>query len=353
LGSGPYFYFKAEECLAKGEYWRAETFFENAGNYSDAEERSLEYFAEQYADEGNIPEVYRQMVGIYGETNALKKTYQLLYRRVGYGDIALENDDVFGIKANGTIVSRGPAAGTKKFKNQWKNVIAISSGYSHSIGLKSDGTVAAHGDNSNNQCDVSGWTDIVAISAGYYHTVGLKADGTVVATGQNTYNQCDVGSWKNVIAVFSGDDYTVGLCRDGSLLYTGHNADREAKLSSWQHVTNLSAGSKYTVGMTAKGESMVYSTDQKTVEKWTDLAYVSSTGDFAVGLKRDGTVVAAGDNQFGQCNVSEWKDVVYITTNSYSTLGLKSNGTLVFTGGPIKSFNVSSWQNIGCTKTLD
>ena len=49
------------------------------------------------------------------------------------------------------------------------------------------------------QCDVSGWKDIVAISAGYSLTVGLKNDGTVVAVGDNQYGQCDVLKWKDVL----------------------------------------------------------------------------------------------------------------------------------------------------------
>ena len=47
--------------------------------------------------------------------------------------------------------------------------------------LKKDGTVVAVGWNEDGQCNVSDWKDIVAISAGYDHTVGLKKDGTVVA----------------------------------------------------------------------------------------------------------------------------------------------------------------------------
>ena len=50
----------------------------------------------------------------------------------------------------------------------------------------------ATGKNDDGQCNVSDWKDIIAVSAGYHHTVGLKADGTVVATGSNSYGQCDV-----------------------------------------------------------------------------------------------------------------------------------------------------------------
>ena len=58
--------------------------------------------------------------------------------------------------------------------------------------------VVATGENEDGQCDVSGWRDIVAVSAGFGHTVGLKSDGTVVAAGKNEYGQCDVSDWTDI-----------------------------------------------------------------------------------------------------------------------------------------------------------
>ena len=64
-----------------------------------------------------------------------------------------------------------------------KNIIFTES--RHTVGLKSNGTVVAVGDNYHGRCNVSEWRDIVAVSAGYSYTVGLKSDGTVVAVGNN------------------------------------------------------------------------------------------------------------------------------------------------------------------------
>ena len=46
----------------------------------------------------------------------------------------------------------------------------------------------------------------------------------------------------------------------------------------------------------------------------------------------NGTVVATGNNDSGQCNVSEWKDIVAIYAGSSATHGLKMDGTVVSTG---------------------
>lgn len=48
----------------------------------------------------------------------------------------------------------------------------------------------------------------------------------------------------------------------------------------------------------------------------------------SVGLKSDGTVMTAGDNKFGKCNVSEWCDIVAIAVGYLHKVGLISDGTI-------------------------
>ena len=58
-----------------------------------------------------------------------------------------------------------------------------------------------------------------------------------------------------------------------------------------------------------------------------------SAGDvLTIGLKADGTVVAAGNNDYGQCNVDSWKDIVAVAAGNVHTIGLKADGTVVATG---------------------
>ena len=64
-----------------------------------------------------------------------------------------------------------------------------------------------------------------------------------------------------------------------------------------------------------------------------------------IGLKADGTVVAAGSNDHGQCNVDSWKDIVAVATADRSTVGLKADGTVVATGNnDYGQCDVSDWK---------
>ena len=45
------------------------------------------------------------------------------------------------------------------------------------------------------------------------------------------------------------------------------------------------------------------------VSYWKDIVAISSGSQYTIGLRSDGTVVATGENDDGQCNVSTWKDI--------------------------------------------
>ena len=53
-----------------------------------------------------------------------------------------------------------------------------------------------------------------------------------------------------------------------------------------------------------------------------------------VGVKTNGTVVTAGNNDSRQCNVSGWEDIVAVCAGRYHTAGLKTDGTVVATKIP-------------------
>ena len=66
-----------------------------------------------------------------------------------------------------------------------------------------------------------------------------------------------------------------------------------------------------------------------------------------VGLRADGTVVAVGYNEYGQCDVSDWTDIVAVAAGWVHTVGLKADGTVVAVGeNEYGQCDVSEWANI-------
>lgn len=74
---------------------------------------------------------------------------------------------------------------------------------------------------------------------------------------------------------------------------------------------------------------------------------VSSSAHHTVILLSDGSVVAFGDDSFGQCGVSLWKDVVAIDTGEYHTVALLSDGSVKACGNrKFSQCSVSSYSNV-------
>jgi hypothetical protein len=81
--------------------------------------------------------------------------------------------------------------------------------------------------------------------------------------------------------------------------------------------------------------------------KKNNLKSIAQGKNFSIAVKTDGTVLAAGDNEYGQCDVSDWKNVISIDTGFDHTVALKSDGTVVATGNNEEGqCNVDSWTNV-------
>ncbi|MEG2583740.1 MAG: hypothetical protein RSA27_04475, partial [Oscillospiraceae bacterium] len=59
---------------------------------------------------------------------------------------------------------------------------------------------------------------------------------------------------------------------------------------------------------------------------------IAAGSKHSVGLKKDGRVVAVGDNQFGQCDVADWAGVVAVDTGADYTVAVTIDGELLATG---------------------
>lgn len=196
-------------------------------------------------------------------------------------DLISDVSGLYAIDDNGTVVFG--------LDNEtWTNVERLYLASDSMFGLRRDGTVAVYlgyaMDDPRLQ-EVAAWHHIKDLGfeiTGWarYVPVGLKEDGTVCAVTEGymgePYGAWDFTGWSDVQKLFSGTDCTIGLRSDGSLLVTGGefgSMDCQDEIAGWTDIQDI---------FFAKGEFC----------------------DHVVGLKRDGTLVAAGDNSFGQCNVN-------------------------------------------------
>ncbi len=101
-------------------------------------------------------------------------------------------------------------------------------------------------------------------------------------------------------------------------------------------------GELFSVGVNPNGTTRFVGADAYTpgiktsVLGMTGLKQIQAGQNFVLGLKSDGTVMAVGDNTYGQCNVSGWANIISISVESGyqrgTSFGVNSDGNIVFSG---------------------
>ena len=157
----------------------------------------------------------------------------------------------------------------------------------------------------------------------------------------------EAGKYQEAIAAFDAlGDYKDA--RERSFALWDQVTQRE--VSGWTDIVAVSAGSAHTVGLRSDGTVVAVGNNgfgQREVSGWTDIVAVSAGSARTVGLRSDGTVVAVGDNDYGRCDVSGWRDIVAISAGNEHTVGLRSDGTVLAVGwNYCGRCDVSGWRDI-------
>ena len=112
----------------------------------------------------------------------------------------------------------------------------------------------------------------------------------------------------------------------------------------------LAAGGRHSVGLKRDGTVVAVgenSNGQCDVSDWRDIIAVAAGFEYTTGLKDDGTVEAVGENSYGQCDISDWRDIVAVAPGIIHTVGLKDDGTVVAAGdNSFGQCDVSEWRDI-------
>ena len=112
----------------------------------------------------------------------------------------------------------------------------------------------------------------------------------------------------------------------------------------------IAGGGRHTVGVRPDGTVVATGNNddgQCNVGGWTSISLVAAGFSHTVGLKEGGAVVATGDNDDGQCNVGGWTNISLVVAGDWHTVGLKNDGSVVATGKSDQGqCDVLSWTDI-------
>lgn len=151
------------------------------------------------------------------------------------------------------------------------------------------------------------WTDVVQLLGVDGRIYGLHADGTVSTTVEENQEKLEGITGVQKIAGYVGSASQMALADVLALMEDG------------------------TVrSLIANDYSVMFGRTQ--TEGWSNVSDIAVGESHVAGLLSDGTVIAAGSNHAGQCDVEEWKDIVYLAAGSNCTLGITADGELKMAG---------------------
>lgn len=172
--------------------------------------------------------------------------------------------------------------------------------------------------------------------------------------GKLTYNYAPL---ENDIVSVDAYEYYAALKADGTVRTgvvskdhgdSAYEAYGLSEADSWTDITEVAIGSSQVVGLKKDGTVVAagFSTsDFEGVDQWSDIVDVDAGENITVGLKADGTVVTCDLAP----DVSGWTDIVAVSCSSNYVVGLKSDGTVVAASGNENEdprTDVSGWSDI-------
>ena len=155
--------------------------------------------------------------------------------------------------------------------------------------------------------------------------------------------------------VDTGTTHAIGSYPGGTVVVDGSNEFGQCDVSGWSDIAAVAVASTYTVGLRKDGTVVaagrhitIHDYGQLDVGGWTDIVAIAA-GDYyhTVGLRADGTVLATGPSRDGLCDVDGWSDIVAIAAGGYHTVGLRADGTVVAAGyNGAGQCDVGDWSDI-------
>ena len=230
--------------------------------------------------------------------------------------------------------------------------VQLAPGESHSMVLVQDGSVWSTGLNSDHQLGIelpehhvenferAFSSGVKCVAAGHSHSIALKKDNTVWATGRNTYGQL-------------GDGTTTDKDHFG-FVQVFHDATAVAA-GGWHSMLLTAAGDVWVTGWNSHGQlgdDEIFGSSHSFSSIWRhvlrDAKAIAAGHLHSIVLKQDGIVWAAGRNDHGQLGdwsrldkstfvASEGPDgravyAIAVAAGGYHTLALTKDGRVLVAG---------------------
>lgn len=127
------------------------------------------------------------------------------------------------------------------------------------------------------------------------------------------------------------------------------NSVDNAEISKWEGLKKVTVGYDFIIGLKKDGTLVAAGGKeygQTLVSKAKNVKTISAGAYHYVGITKSGEIFYGGSNENGECNVKDWTDIADIECGPYATVGLKKNGTVVSTISGVEHYDLSGFTKI-------
>ncbi len=335
-------YQEAENLLASGNMYDAAVSFYKSGDYSDARQRSELLWDELLPSHGETVSVYYDMYvsAIAADGSVLVKANP-------------NNDDPF--IPNADSISDAKAICVDRY-----GIYVLNN--QDGENLKAFGAFGTK----------YPWENIVSFSCDrhsvYGYIAGIGMNGQVyIGTEFSQDIPYEVFGWDHIVDVsFEYPNYIIGLRSDGTVvyhqLYGNEQIPNDIKI--WKNIKAIAADDNCILGLKKDGTVLLavnndegkasspffghlqYDPGQYDTSDWTNIKSVSSSSFGVLGIKEDGTVVAIGYISEKCRNLSSWRNISQIAVSGNTVVGLTNDGDILIDGEGADDFDFADWNNL-------
>lgn len=134
------------------------------------------------------------------------------------------------------------------------------------------------------------------------------------------------------------------LQKDGTVC----SSNPKYQTEDWHDIIAIACMNSHALGLCKDGTVVAtdyYNRSKFDVKGWKNIVSIVTGYDFAAGLCSNGTVTVTGDNSFAQRKARRWHNITSIVAGDRFIAGLRSDGTVVSTRKE-HQYAIRAWRNI-------
>ena len=261
-----------------------------------------------------------------------------------------------------TYIGKNPKTGwirgdmLRFLSDEFYDIVDIDMSYSYIVGLRKDGTVAVMGDDMPHApCidEVRTWKNMTQVITSICNVYALDANGKVRGVGKDDH-------FDGIRAASISGDSPFPLNKDGYFLADEWNSAWDRKVNAAddlgkERYSMILGDTIVYAALTSSGEVRCFNDHAPDEQHFTGKAYVDLDVDYShiVAAREDGRVDAKEMTRYtggfcGQCSVvEEWENVVRVSTLDDDILGLRADGKVYYAGeNQHIAKRVAEWENV-------